>query len=163
MKFHVGYEIATGRAIEAELHHLAIFGLTQKSGKTTSLEAFINRIDGEFSVLVFRTGRGEIGFSKAARIPFYFRERTDWRFVEGIISAHLLEKNKILRANIMKACQGSRTLGEVWNKVRDRLSDFFQGDESVTKTVKMHESFTAPHGAARITSVLTESFRRVPA
>jgi hypothetical protein len=119
MRFHVGYEIGTGQPADAELHHLAIFGLTQKSGKTTSLEAFIDRIDGNFSVLVFRTGRGEIGFSKATRIPFYFRERTDWRFVEGIISAHLLEKNKILRANIMRACQGSMTLGEVWKRVRE--------------------------------------------
>ena len=49
------------------------------------------------------------------------------------------------------------TQEEVAEQVRDRLSDFFQGDEPVTKTVKMHESFTAPHGAARIWTGVTDS------
>ena len=54
--FRIGFEIGTGKEIMAELHHLAIFGLTQKSGKTTSLEAFINRIDGNSSTLIFVIG-----------------------------------------------------------------------------------------------------------
>ena len=46
---------------------------------------------------------------------------------------------------------------EVTEQVRDRLSNFFQGDESMTKKIKMHESMTAPYGAARIWTGVTDS------
>ena len=123
MKFHVGFEVGIGNPVDAELHHLAIFGLTQKSGKTTALEAFINRIDGDSSALVLRTGRGEIGFDGVPHIPFFFRERTDWQFVEGMISAHLQEKAKFYRGDIMRACRGAKTLDDVRNAVKSSLED----------------------------------------
>lgn len=127
MKFHVGFEIGSGSPVEAELHHLAIFGLTQKSGKTTALEAFIHRIDGNSAILVLRTGRGEIGFEGAHRIPFYFRERTDWQFVEGMISAHLQEKAKFYRGDIMRACRGARSLEDVGKHIQAALKKSKEG------------------------------------
>lgn len=127
MKFHVGFEVGSASPVEAELHHLAIFGLTQKSGKTTALEAFIHRIDGDSSVLVLRTGRGEIGFEGARRIPFYFRERTDWQFVEGMISAHLQEKAKFYRGDIMRACRGASSLDDVRRHIQAALKKSREG------------------------------------
>lgn len=121
--FTVGFELGTGESVPAEIHHLAIFGLTQRAGKTTSLEAFISRLPPEFHVLVFRTKRGDLGFENAIRIPFYFRERTDWQFVEGLISAHLLEKARIYRGDIMRACQGATSLHDVWNNVKEFLKN----------------------------------------
>ena len=44
MKFLIGYEIPSGEPVEAEMHHLFISGITRHSGKTTSLEAFLNRL-----------------------------------------------------------------------------------------------------------------------
>ena len=127
MKFHVGFEIGSGSPVEAELHHLAIFGLTQKSGKTTALEAFIHRIDGGAKVLVFRTGRGEIGFEGAAPHPVFFRERTDWQFVEGMISAHLQEKAKFYRGDIMRACRGAKSLEDVRRHIQTALNKSKEG------------------------------------
>ena len=127
MRFHVGYEVGTGEPVDAELHHLAIFGLTQKSGKTTSLEAFVQRIDGDASVLVLRTGRGEIGFTGAVEIPLYFRERTDWQFVEGMISAHLQEKAKFYRGDIMRACRGASSLQDVRRHIKLALGKAKEG------------------------------------
>ena len=121
--FIVGFELGTGDPVSAEVHHLGIFGLTQRAGKTTGLEAFISRLPEDFHVLVFRTKRGDLGFDQAERIPFYFRERTDWQFVEGLISAHLLEKAKIYRGDIMRACRSSTTLQGVWNNVRGFLKN----------------------------------------
>lgn len=121
--FTVGFELGTGDPVGAEIHHLAIFGLTQRAGKTTGLEAFISRLPPEFHVLVFRTKRGDLGFENATRIPFFFRERTDWQFVEGLISAHLLEKARIYRGDIMRACQGATTLLDVWNNVKEFLKN----------------------------------------
>jgi hypothetical protein len=39
----LGFEIGTGKPVYLPLHHLAIFGITQLSGKTTTLEAVISR------------------------------------------------------------------------------------------------------------------------
>lgn len=119
-KFLIGYEIGTGNPVEAELHHLFISGVTQHSGKTTALEAFINRIQPR-RALVFRSGRGEIGFDGANRIPPFFRDRTDWKFVEGLLGAHLHEKMKFYRGDIMRAVRGAKTLKEVHEHVKKRL------------------------------------------
>ncbi len=125
--FRIGYEIGSGEEVTADLHHLAIFGLTQKSGKTTSLEAFINRINGNASTLIFRTGKGEIGFHDAKEIPFFFRERVDWEFIEGLISAHLQEKAKVYRADIMRASKGATDLQGFWKNIRSTLGKTREG------------------------------------
>jgi len=122
MKFEIGYEIGSGERVDADLHHLFISGVTQHSGKTTSLEAFVSRIG--LKTLVFRCGRGEIGFDQATQIPPFFRERTDWQFVEGVLSAHLKEKMKFYRGDIMKACRGAKKLEDVAHNVATKLAEF---------------------------------------
>jgi len=41
----LGFEVGSGESVFLPLHHLAIFGMTQLSGKTTTLEALISRSD----------------------------------------------------------------------------------------------------------------------
>lgn len=123
--FELGYEVPDGQEVRARMHHLFISGVTQLAGKTTALEAFVHRTG--CRALVFRCGRGEIGFEGAERIRPFFRERTDWRFVEGVISAHLHEKAKFYRGDIMTACRGARTLEDVHGAVRKRLAKTREG------------------------------------
>ena len=120
-KLLIGYEVGTRNPVDVNLAHLFISGLTQQSGKTTSLEGFINRIHG-FKILVFRTGRGEITFDGAHPTDPFFRERTDWQFVEGLISAHLLEKAKTYRADIIRASTGAQSLQDFWDNIQETLN-----------------------------------------
>lgn len=125
--FPIGFEVGTGERVYGSFSHLAIFGLTQESGKTTTLEAFISRIPERFKVLVFRTKKGDLGFEDAAEIGPYFRQRTDWQFVEGLISAHLLEKAKMYRGDIMRAVRGTHSLDEVHKNIKEFLEKSREG------------------------------------
>ena len=40
---HLGYEVGTGNSVEIPLKHTAVTGMTQESGKTTTLEALVSR------------------------------------------------------------------------------------------------------------------------
>jgi len=119
VSFRVGFRVPDGVEVLVEPQHLAIFGLTQKSGKTTSLQAFARRV-GQ-TTLVFRTKRGDIGFHDARRLEPFFRERVDWRFIEGLVSAQLQEKARFYRGDIILACRGARTVAEVHTNIRGRL------------------------------------------
>lgn len=119
MTFRIGYRVPDGVAVDTELQHLAIFGLTQKSGKTTSLEGFAKRVGA--TALIFRTKRGDIGFENARQVQPYFRERVDWRYIEGLVSAQLQEKARFYRGDIILAVRGAKTVAEVHSNVQKRL------------------------------------------
>lgn len=108
----LGYEVPSGAAVEIPSHgHLCITGMTQQSGKTTTLDALITR-SGRRAV-TFITKRGESAFENARRIKPYFRERADWRFVEAIIEATMRQKMRFERGWIMRATRGASTLRDV--------------------------------------------------
>jgi hypothetical protein len=128
----VGFELGTGEPITVPVRHMAVTGQTQESGKTTTLEAMIARLndqgvddaetDGEpVSAIAFVTKRGETSFADARRVAPYFRDRADWQFVTSIIDATLQEKNKFLRPWIMKICRSTETLADVQVEVRKAL------------------------------------------
>lgn len=119
--FRIGFRIPDGVEVLSELQHTFLSGLTQKSGKTTALEGFVSRLPPELSVLIFRTGRGDIPFAGAARIPPFFRERVDWAYVEGLLGAELHQRMNYYRADIINAVRGARTLDQVHTNVRKRL------------------------------------------
>lgn len=108
---HLGYEVGTGATVEIPLKHMAVTGMTQDAGKTTTLEALIGR--SKLRAVTFITKRGEGSFTEGRRIPPFFRERADWQFVGSLIDATMGEKNKLLRAWLMKVCRNTRTLAEV--------------------------------------------------
>lgn len=115
----LGYEIGTGSPVAVPLRHMAVTGQTQMSGKTTTLEALIDRAGG--TALTFVTKRGEGSFTGGRRIQPYFRDRADWKFVDELLEAVLQEKNKFLRPWIMKICRNTDTLKEVQDLVRQEL------------------------------------------
>jgi len=116
----LGFEVPSGEPVHIPLHHLVITGMTQLSGKTTTIEALIHRSG--LRAVVFKTKRGETGFETAGRtLPLYFKERSDWRYVSSLIEATLREKVKFERSWVIRACRGTRTLREVYNRVVDFL------------------------------------------
>jgi len=116
---HLGYEIPTGIPIAIPVIHTAVTGMTQQSGKTTTLEAMVERSG--VTALTFVTKRGEKSFTTGNRIAPYFRDRADWQFVTSIIDATLQEKNRFLRPWIMKICRTTKSLRDVQAEVRKAL------------------------------------------
>lgn len=118
---HLGFEVGTGKPISIPLHHLCVTGITQLSGKTTTLEALISRSG--LRALAFITKRGESGFSKLRTvIPPFFREERGWQFYEGILEAAVRERLKFERGRIMRASKGADTLQDFHLNVRRMLA-----------------------------------------
>jgi len=112
---HLGYELGSGKPVAIPLKHMVVTGQTQEAGKTTTLEALIHRSN--LRAVTFVTKRGEGAFGGGRRLQPFFRERADWVFVSSLIDATLGEKNKLLRAWLMKVCRGTKTLAEVQRNV----------------------------------------------
>jgi hypothetical protein len=113
-KILLGFWIPTGEPVYLSLHHLAIFGMTQLSGKTTALEALISRSG--LRAIAFKTKRGEGGFTTYNSLMPYYKPRADWQFVEGLVNVALGEKVKFepgMRYAIMKVCRGRKDLKDI--------------------------------------------------
>lgn len=124
MDILLGFEVGTGQPVEIPLHHSAIFGMTQLSGKTTTLEALITRSG--LKAIAFITKRGEAGFAKCHLVPPYYRPRADWQFVEGLVNVALGEKVKYepgMRWAIMQVCKGRRSLREVHHAAQEMAKE----------------------------------------
>jgi hypothetical protein len=117
----LGYEIGTGKKVFIVPSHLITTGITQLSGKTTTLEALIKRSG--LKAIVFKTKIGETGFSEGNLIPPYFRERSDWQYVTALLEATLKEKLKFERSWIMEVCKNTSSLLEIHNKIKEKLAD----------------------------------------
>lgn len=115
----LGYEVGSGVPVRLPLRHLAVTGQTQESGKTTTLEALVDRSG--VQAVVFLTKRGEGSFTGARVIPPYFREQADWQFVASILEASRGEKMRFERAWIIRASQRATTLADVQRNVRKAM------------------------------------------
>ncbi len=118
---HLGFAVPSGDPVEIPVRHMAITGQTQEAGKTTALEALIDRSG--MRAVTFITKRGEGSFANARRVDPYFREQSDWQFVASILEASRGEKLKFERAWIIRASKGTRTLADVHANVRRSLAD----------------------------------------
>jgi len=119
----LGFEIGTGKPVYIPMHHLAVFGMTQLSGKTTTLEALISRAN--YRAIAFIVKRGETGFTNYKLIPPYYKPRADWQFVEGLVNVALGEKVKYepgMRYGIIKVCKGRTNLREIQQAARQMAS-----------------------------------------
>lgn len=113
-KILLGFQVQSGAPVYVSVHHLAIFGMTQLSGKTTALEALISRSG--LRAIAFKTKRGEAGFTASNLLTPYYKPRADWQFVEGLVNVALGEKVKYepgMRYAIMQVCRGRKDLGEI--------------------------------------------------
>jgi len=123
-KIKLGYEIGTGKEISISPNHLIVTGVTQKSGKTTCLEALIKR--SKLKAIIFRTKIGEKGFIEGTIIPPFFKDRSDWRFIQSLIEATIKERLRSFeRAKIIQICKksGGNSLLEFKKKVDERLEE----------------------------------------
>lgn len=120
-KIKLGYEIGSGAEINVDPSHLIVTGLTQKAGKTTTLESLILR-SGKRAI-VFRTKIGEKSFLNGTVIPPFFRDRSDWQFIQGLVESTIKEKLRSFdRAKIIQLSKLSgNSLIEFKKKVDERL------------------------------------------
>src|SRR5258708_34154004 len=116
---HLGFEVGTGEAVAIPLRHMVVTGQTQEAGKTTTLEALIDRAG--VKAVAFLTKRGEGSFANARGVRLYFREQADGQLVASILEASRGEKLKFERAWIIRASKGARTLADVHRNVRKAL------------------------------------------
>lgn len=118
-KIKLGYELVTGKEVFIYPSHLIVTGITQQSGKTTTLEALILR--SELKAVVFKTKVGEKSFSAGAVIPPYFRDRSDYEFVKSLIEAYSKEKLIIEKGTLMTLCKGSKSLIDIKMRVDETI------------------------------------------
>lgn len=107
----LGYEVDTGKEVDIENTHLLVTGLTNKSGKTTTIQALADRSGRK--VLVFATKPGESVFEGEHVIEPFYQEKSDWQYVESILQAVMKEKMRFERAWIIRATKGTKTLRDV--------------------------------------------------
>ena len=118
----LGYEIGTGKEISISTSHLIVTGLSQKAGKTTTLESLIKRSGRR--AIVFRTKIGEKSFLQGTIIPPFFRDRSDWQFIQGLVESTIKEKLRSFeRAKIIQMTKksGENSLLGFKKKVDERL------------------------------------------
>lgn len=116
MKIHLGFEVDTGEPVSIPLGHTVVTGQTQRSGKTTTLEALISRSG--LRAVSFVTKRGEGSFGSGRHISPYFRERADWQFVESVLESVMRQKMRFERSWIVRASKGATTLEGVQANIR---------------------------------------------
>jgi len=130
----LGYEIKTGKKVDIPLTHLIVTGITQESGKTTTLEALIKRSG--LKAVVFRTKIGEKGFSEGTVIPPYFKERFDWEYVVDLLESLRKEKMKFERGWIVRLCKKADSLLSLHQNIKLILASEEQAKELFGKRLK---------------------------
>ena len=115
----LGYEVGTGKEVSIELTHLLVTGITQQSGKTTTLEALIKRSN--LKAIVFKTKRNEKSFAEGTVIRPFFKEQTDFWFVRMMIEAYMKEKINIEKGTLMQICTDAKNLVEIKHRVDEQI------------------------------------------
>jgi hypothetical protein len=121
------YRVPSGEPVDLPLRHLAAFGVTRDSGKTTFIEAAVTAAGRH--AITFRTKRGEIGFEGAHQLSIFFDERglTHWRALEGLVAATLEEKVQRepgIRGAIISVCTEpiqAESLEQIHERVKARM------------------------------------------
>ena len=96
--------------------------MSQKAGKTTALESLIKRSGKK--AIVFRTKIGEKSFLQGTIIPPYFKDRSDWQFIQGLVEATIKEKLRSFeRVKIIQIAKmtGGNSLVDFKKRVDERL------------------------------------------
>lgn len=117
----LGYEIPSGREIMVPLSHIIVCGVTQLSGKTTTLEALLKR-SGKKSI-VFKTKIGERSFTEGQETAPFFKDRSDYEFVRSLIEAYAKEKLHLEKGTLMELCKGSASLTDIKIKVDNVIAN----------------------------------------
>ncbi len=117
----LGYKIGTEEEVSIKPSHLIVTGVTQLSGKTTTLEALIKRSG--LKAVIFKTKIGEKSFTEGTEIAPFFRDRSDYEFVKSLIEAYAKEKLFLEKGTLMRLCKGSASLIDIKKRVDDELAE----------------------------------------
>lgn len=131
----LGYEIGSGKEVSIEPSHLLVTGLSQKAGKTTTLESLTKRWGKK--AVVFRTKVGEKSFLAGTVIPPYFKDRSDWKFIKGLVESTMkMRIDKFEQASIISICNetGPNSLLEFKKKVDQKMTEKISQGTRVTLT-----------------------------
>lgn len=135
MKIKLGYAMETGKQVDFSADHIIVTGMTQLSGKTTTLESLVKR--SKRKAVVFRTKVGEKSFLDGTIIPPYFKDRSDWKFIKGIVESTMKMKiDKFEQATIISICKetGGNSLLDFKKKVDQKLGEKISSSAKVTLT-----------------------------
>lgn len=124
-KIKLGYKVGTDEEVAINHSHLIVTGITQLSGKTTTLEALIKRSG--LKAIVFRTKIGEKSFTEGTEVPPFFKDRSDYEFVRSLIEAYSKEKLFLEKGTLMRLCKGSNSLLDIKKKVDEALLGKLRG------------------------------------
>jgi hypothetical protein len=103
----LGFEVGTGREVRLPLGHMVIVGMTQRAGKTTTLEACAAR--SAMKCIAFLTKRGEASFRLSREIQPYYEDHIDWRTVRALCEALTEEKwDKFQRQCLRSVCRAGQ-------------------------------------------------------
>ena len=120
----LGFEMKTGKKVNIFPSHMVVTGVSQQSGKTTTLESLIKR-SGKKAV-VFRTKVGEKSFLEGTIIPPFFRDRSDWKFIKSLIESTMkIRIDKFEQATIIQLCKetGGKSLLDFKKRVDQKLGE----------------------------------------
>jgi hypothetical protein len=120
-KIKLGYKIGTSEQVFIKPSHMIVTGVTQLSGKTTTLESLLLRTDAK--AIVFKTKPGERSFSAGDTVPPFFRDRSDYEFVRSLVEAYNREKLNIEKGTLMTLCKGTTSLTDIKNKIDDIITN----------------------------------------
>jgi hypothetical protein len=126
----LGYEVDSGKQVDIKPTHLVVSGITQESGKTTTLQALIKR--GGFRAVIFKTKPGERGIIEGTVIPPYYRDDFTWEYASELMESVMKEKLKFERSWIIRYSKGARSLLEFKACIDKALAD----DASGTKKMR---------------------------
>lgn len=135
----LGFEVGTADPIYLKPGHLIVTGITQRSGKTTTLEALIDRSG--LKAIAFKTKPGEMGFSTGKMVPPYFVEESDWQYVESLLEATMKEKLKFERSWIIRATKGTTALEEVDRNILSLMKKSREGSLQYSVYTNLHAYF----------------------
>lgn len=151
----LGYEVGTGEEVTVDPSHLIVTGITQLSGKTTTLEALIKRSG--LKAIVFKTKIGEKSFTQGTEVAPFFRDRSDYEFVKSLIEAYAKEKLFLEKGTLMQLCKGSSSLVDIKQRVDEKLTGKLRGlqEEIYTRLQHYLENLIPQIQYANLSKVLT--------
>lgn len=117
----VGYKIPEGDQVDIPFSHLIVCGVSQLSGKTTTIESLLSRSTRKS--IVFKTKIGEKSFVNGHNIPPFFRDRSDYEFVKSLIEAYSKEKIFIEKGTLMDLTKGAKSLKEIKESIDNTLTN----------------------------------------
>lgn len=103
----IGFEVDTGDEVRIPIGHAIWTGVSQNSGKTTGIET-VSKRSGK-NTIAFITKIGEESFQNDNKIKPFYRERSDWEFIRGLIES--MEKIRIRGPEQAKIIQLTRQSG----------------------------------------------------